>query len=216
MRLSMGRSLLLSGRGGLGSFQKGALRSCPWGDSTVQGRRPPHASTTRPGRGSHGRRASGTISFTGLLWDSTRLTGGYLSGRHRPPLKADAGSEPRRSPRWEKTRQRPGGPPRVDQKKSPAETSLGRDLISLPAVVPTLTDGGFVRHGNSIHTNRYLNCRCSVTGRASSRADIRNRGEAPLTVPLRGSQPPLAPGLVALVGRRPPLSSTMRRWPQRY
>ena len=35
------------------------------------------------------RRASGTISLTGLLWNSTRPPGGYLSGIHRPPLKAD-------------------------------------------------------------------------------------------------------------------------------
>src|SRR5207344_349099 len=41
---------------------------------------------------------SGTI--TGLLWDRHGSAGGYLSGRHRPPLKADAGSEPRRSPCW--------------------------------------------------------------------------------------------------------------------
>jgi hypothetical protein len=32
MRLSMGRSFLLSESGGFGSSQKGALRSCPWGD----------------------------------------------------------------------------------------------------------------------------------------------------------------------------------------
>jgi hypothetical protein len=29
-------------------------------------------------------------------YDATRPAGGYLSGRHRPPLKADAGIEPRR------------------------------------------------------------------------------------------------------------------------
>jgi hypothetical protein len=43
-----GREFLLSGSGGFGSSQKGALRSCPWSVTTAQGRRPPHASSMPP------------------------------------------------------------------------------------------------------------------------------------------------------------------------
>jgi len=47
----------------------------------------------------------------------------------------------------------------------------GREIVetsSLPAVVPTLTDGGFAGHGNSIHPSRYLQRRRSVMVRAAA------------------------------------------------